>query len=179
MQKKILIIEDDRDILFLIKMHLQDAGYCVESVTDGEIGLTRCKKEKFDLVILDVMLPGLDGISICREVRNQKHYLPILMLTARSSELDRVLGLEMGADDYLTKPFSILELTARIKALFRRLDALAHSATVTKELPVINCDGLQLDKERYKVFLDKKSVELTPREFDLLYHFASKFTGAI
>ena len=173
MQKKILLVEDDKDILFLVKMHLLDAGYSVDTVSDGNLGLARSKAENFDLVILDVMLPGLDGISICRELRSQKSYLPILMLTARSSELDRVLGLEMGADDYITKPFSILELGARIKALFRRSEARILQRSDKSEIPILICGKLKLDKTRHAVFLDHLSIELTRREFDLLYHFAS------
>ncbi len=119
------------------------------------------------------MLPGLDGLSICREIRSGPGYVPVLMLTAKSTELDRVLGLEMGADDYLTKPFSVAELSARVKALFRRVDAMA-SATVTEpSQQVLITDGLRIDPLRRRVFIKDQPVELTAREFDLLWHFAS------
>ncbi len=173
MQKKILLIEDDKDVLFLIKTHLCDAGYSVEAMSDGMKGLARCAAAECDLIILDVMLPGMDGISVCREVRARKRYVPIFMVTARTSEIDRILGLEMGADDYLTKPFSILELLARVKALFRRMDALTEQVADARETAVIHRQGLELDKGRHKVSLNDNSLELTPREFDLLYHFAS------
>ena len=127
MSHKILIIEDDPDIARLVQMHLQDIDCEADIATDGNEGISRFKAGDYDLVVLDLMLPGKDGISVCRELRSGEAYIPILMLTAKSSELDRVLGLEMGADDYLTKPFSIPELMARIKALFRRVDALSPS----------------------------------------------------
>jgi DNA-binding response OmpR family regulator len=117
---RILVIEDDKDIARLVELHLKDAGYEVDLANDGYAGLKLALSNKFDLIILDLLLPGMDGIEICRRVRSAPAYTLILMLTSRSSELDRVLGLEIGADDYLTKPFSIRELLARVKALFRR-----------------------------------------------------------
>ena len=127
MPHKILIIEDDTDITNLLKINLQDMGYEVTLAHEGRIGLEKATSNKHDLIILDIMLPGIDGLEICRRVRATTDYTPILMLTCKSSELDRVLGLEMGADDYLTKPFSIMELMARVKALFRRMEALNSS----------------------------------------------------
>ncbi len=118
------------------------------------------------------MLPGRDGLSVCRALRSEKAYIPILMLTAKSSELDRVLGLEMGADDYLIKPFSIPELMARIKALFRRVDALSSAADTETEAVPISCGELEVDPVRHQVRIRQQVVELTAREFDLLYHFA-------
>src|SRR5512143_1004759 len=124
MHRRILVIEDDKDIAHLVELHLRDAGYEASLAFDGKAGLESALSNKFDLIILDLLLPGMDGIEICRRLRSSSPYTPILMLTSRSSELDRVLGLEIGADDYLTKPFSIRELLARIKALFRREEAL-------------------------------------------------------
>jgi DNA-binding response OmpR family regulator len=127
MARKILIIEDDQDIAHLLKLHLSDMGYETTWASDGSGGLKKALSQSFDLILLDLMLPGIDGWEIARQVRAQPTYPPLLMLTARSSEVDRVLGLEVGADDYLTKPFSIRELLARVKALFRRVDALKVS----------------------------------------------------
>ena len=127
MAKRVLIVEDDQDISHLVALHLGDVDCEVEEVADGRSGLDRAQAGEHDLIILDLMLPGIDGLEICRRVRAQSAYVPILMLTARSSEVDRVLGLELGADDYLTKPFSILELVAMVKALFRRVEALPRT----------------------------------------------------
>src|SRR5690606_25883626 len=118
----ILVVEDDDDIADLLRIHLSDQGYGVERVRTGRDGLDRALAGDFSLVILDLMLPGLDGLDVCRRIRERNRYLPILMLTARAEEPDKVLGLELGADDYLTKPFSIRELLARVKALFRRIE---------------------------------------------------------
>jgi len=116
--RKILVIEDNKDIANLVALHLRDFGCEVEIVLDGDEGLARVISEKFDLLVLDLMLPGVDGLEICRALRAKSDYTPILMLTAKTGELDRVLGLEMGADDYLTKPFSVRELVARVKPFY-------------------------------------------------------------
>lgn len=170
-QKKILLVEDDRDISHLIRLHLRDTGYDVEVVSDGTEGLNRSLTGNHDLIILDLMLPGTDGIEVCRRLRSQPDYTPILMLTARSSEIDRVLGLEMGADDYLTKPFSIRELIARVKAIFRRVEVLG-SGVPDDKTDLVAVGDLVLDAGRRKVTLSGKPVQLTSREFDLLGHFA-------
>jgi DNA-binding response OmpR family regulator len=120
----ILVIEDDRDIAHLLELHLRDVGYDVQVAEDGVTGFQQALSKPYDLIILDLMLPGMEGLDICRTLRMKSHYTPILMLTAKSTELDRVLGLEVGADDYVTKPFSIRELLARVKALFRRVEVL-------------------------------------------------------
>ncbi|HEB77297.1 MAG TPA: response regulator transcription factor, partial [Methylothermaceae bacterium] len=123
--KNILLVEDDPDIAQLVQMHLSDAGYQVESCADGRSALEMFRNRLPDLVILDLMLPGMGGMDLCRQMRDFPPYIPILMLTAKSTELDRVLGLEIGADDYITKPFSIRELVARVNAQFRRAKAQA------------------------------------------------------
>src|SRR5919198_5147602 len=128
MSRTILVIEDDRDIAHLVALHLQDLGWTVEVVHHGHAGLIQALKRSYDLIILDLMLPGVDGLDICQQLRSRSNYTPILMLTAKSTALDRVVGLEMGADDYLTKPFSLQELIARVKALFRRMEALRSQA---------------------------------------------------
>lgn len=172
MTRTVLIVEDNPGIAQLVRMHVEDLG-CKTVVCDrGDTGLARFREGGIDLVMLDLMLPGLDGLSVCREIRSQPGYIPVLMLTAKSSELDRVLGLEMGADDYLIKPFSVAELSARVKALFRRVDAMASSPAQDKPDQPILCEGLAIDPVRRRVRFNDVEVELTAREFDLLWHFA-------
>jgi DNA-binding response OmpR family regulator len=171
MDQRILVIEDDRDIAGLVRLHLEDLGCSVALETDGRSGLRRAEGESFDLIVLDLMLPGIDGLEVCKRIRSRNAYVPLLMLTARSSEMDRVLGLELGADDYLTKPFNIMELVARVKAILRRVDALRSMAESSPELP-IHTGGVVIEPQRRKVSIEGRSVELTAREFDLLAHFA-------
>ncbi len=166
--RRILVVEDDPDISALVGLHLRDTGHEVELESNGTTGLDRSLAEAFDLVILDIMLPGVDGLEICRRLRAEKPGLPILMLTARTTELDRVLGLEMGADDYITKPFSVRELVARVKAIFRRMEVFD-----TQPEPVRTVLGpLEIDTDSRRVLIEGESVELTAREFDLLHFFA-------
>jgi len=168
--RRILIVEDNLDLAGLLVMHLRDAGYTVQQAGDGRVALQLLAEDPADLVILDLMLPGLDGLDVCRRLRARADYLPILMLTAKSTELDRVLGLEVGADDYVTKPFSIRELLARVKAMFRRIDAMAETPAEPED--VLKLDGLTIDTWRRRVLLDDEEVHLTGREFDLLLQFA-------
>ena len=172
MLKRILIVEDHQDIANLVAIHLKDNGYEVEMTSDGISGLARAKSGEFDLIILDLMLPGIDGLQICRELRGQHVITPILMLTAKSSELDRVLGLEIGADDYLTKPFSIQELLARVKAIFRRLE---HYQNINAERSNqnISIGDFYLDADTRIVKQNDRTIDLTAKEFDLLWYFAS------
>jgi DNA-binding response OmpR family regulator len=173
MAQSILVIEDNQDIAELVALHLRDEGYTVTVHNDGSDGLAAARARQFDLLVLDLMLPGTDGLTICRELRAGSHYLPILMLTARSTELDRVLGLEMGADDYLTKPFSIRELVARVKALLRRAEAMGGThSQATEESATLQYGELLIDTERRQVTINGKGVELTAKEFDLLLYFA-------
>ncbi|MCK7548815.1 response regulator transcription factor [Marinobacter koreensis] len=172
MTRTVLIIEDNPGIGELVRMQVADLGMEPVLVDNGEQGLVRFRQGGIDLVILDLMLPGMDGLAVCRDIRAGQGYVPVLMLTAKSTELDRVLGLEMGADDYLTKPFSVAELSARIKALFRRVDALAARAEATPEPEEIVVDGLRVDPVRRRVIVRDQEVELTAREFDLLWYFA-------
>jgi DNA-binding response OmpR family regulator len=169
MSRNVLIVEDDKDISRLLELHLRDAGYAVSLARDGAAGAEVALSRPFDMVILDIMLPGLDGLELCRRIRATTPYTPILLLTARSSELDRVVGLEMGADDYVTKPFSIPELLARVKALFRRVEALQGEANSKK---TIHTGELLIDTEKRSVTLHSSLVELTAKEFDLLVQFA-------
>ena len=127
-QRRILIVEDDGHIADLMRMHLGDDGYVVEHAADGTTGAAMMERGTWDALVLDLMLPGIDGLEICRRARAMARYIPIIITSARSSELHRILGLELGADDYLAKPFSVLELVARVRALLRRSDALARNA---------------------------------------------------
>ncbi len=170
-KRKILVVEDDRDIAHLLEIHLADMGYHITLTGDGEAGLQLAREGQYDLIILDLMLPNLDGLEICRQLRGGSIHTPILMLTAKSSELDRVLGLELGADDYLTKPFSLIELQARVKAIFRRIE-LASQPDNTTQNERIEINGLVIDTASRKVAITGKEVELTATEFDLLLHFA-------
>ncbi|MBI3610380.1 MAG: response regulator transcription factor [Nitrospirae bacterium] len=171
MPRKILVIEDDRDIARLVELHLRDLGCEVHMAHDGSVGLDQALSRTYDLIILDLMLPRMDGLEVCRRLRANPPYTPILMLTAKSSELDRVLGLEIGADDYLTKPFSIRELLARVKALFRRVESLGSLAH-PEVRKTIRSGELMIDVEKRKVTLQGQSAELTAKEFDLLLQFA-------
>ncbi len=172
MSRKVLVIEDNRDIAHLVALHLGDLGIAVDQAFRGDDGLVKAKNERYDLIILDLMLPGVDGIEVCRQIRSETYYVPILMLTAKSSELDRVLGLEIGADDYLTKPFSIRELIARVKAIFRRVDAMGETSATEKAEETLFIGDLELDLEKRKFKKQNKEIELTAKEFDLLWHFA-------
>jgi DNA-binding response OmpR family regulator len=162
-QKQILIIEDDREISDLLEIHLKELGHRIIKASNGIKGLDIAKNDSIDLIILDLILPGMDGIDICREVRKMKNYIPILMLTARSEEIDKVIGLE-------TKPFSIRELVARVKAIFRRIDALNQDDETRKNL---DYGKIKIEAENRKVLIKGKRIELTPKEFELLYLLAS------
>jgi len=172
MQRKVLVIEDNSDIAHLLQVNLTDIACQVETAGNGRDGLDLALNNEFDLIILDLMLPQLDGIEVCRRIRAKNSFIPILMLTARTSELDRVLGLEMGADDYMTKPFSIRELLARVKAIFRRLD-LSQPVDEDSSGQIIEQGDISIDVEKRRVLIKGKKVDLTAREFDLLVHFAS------
>ncbi|NOX92204.1 MAG: response regulator transcription factor [Gammaproteobacteria bacterium] len=168
--KQFLVVEDNHDIANLVSMHLQDLGAEVQIATDGNTGLSLAQKNRFDLIILDLMLPGIDGLEICRRLRGTDNDTPILMLTAKGAELDRVVGLEMGADDYLPKPFSVRELVARAKAILRRVDTYTTPATTNDNL---QAGALVLEQAKRRVSVAGNEIELTAREFDLLWHFAT------
>jgi len=169
-ERKILVVEDEKDIADLLALHLRDLDCKVTVAADGHEGMRQAFARNWDLVILDLRLPGPDGLSICRALRRESRYVPILMLTSKSSELDRVLGLELGADDYVTKPFSVSELMARVKAIFRRIESLE------KRLPggaePLSIGPLSIDAGGRQVLVNGEAMPLTAREFDLLLHFA-------
>ena len=168
--KRVLIVEDDLHIAELLRMHLRDEGYAVEHAADGRAGLLALERSNWDALVLDLMLPGVDGLEICRQARAMARYTPIIIISARSSEVHRILGLELGADDYLAKPFSVLELVARVKALLRRTDALARNARM--ESGSLSLGEIDIEPLAREVRVDGKLIELTPREFDLLHFFA-------
>lgn len=171
MSRQILVVEDNQDIAKLLAMHLADLDCGVDTVASGTRGLEEARRGHYDLIILDLMLPGMDGLEVCRRLRGEDNNTPILMLTAKGTEVDRVLGLEIGADDYLTKPFSIPELLARVKAIFRRVDSLSKPAAAS-DTAIIHVRDLIIDPQKRKVTVAGREVELTAKEFDLLFHFA-------
>ena len=167
--KSILIIEDDPEIIKLLEIHLTDLIYSTAKAMDGELGLKMAMEKDYDLILLDLTLPTMDGVEICKKLRATKN-TPIIMLTAKSEEIDRVLGLEIGADDYMTKPFSIRELLARIKAVLRRTE---KNETKAQNTASITAEGLHIDVEKRKVLRNNQKIELSPKEFELLVLMAS------
>jgi DNA-binding response OmpR family regulator len=173
MGAEILVAEDQADIRDLIALNLRHAGYDVTPVADGRAALDSQSDRSSDLLILDLMMPGLDGLEVCKALRAKGRAMPILMLTAKSTELDRVLGLELGADDYLTKPFSMAELLARVKALLRRADLMRKAQSQTQGAGSTLRNGeIEILVSRREVRVRGQAVELTALEFDLLLYFA-------
>jgi DNA-binding response OmpR family regulator len=172
MDRRILVIEDQKDIADLIALHLRDLGHAVDCVHDGGCGLETARTGRYDLIVLDVMLPVRDGLDIVRTLRIDRIDTPVLMLTARSGEIDRVLGLELGADDYLTKPFSIPELQARVKAILRRIDRRQAAGSGGDTGETLAFGELAIDPVSREVRVAGRPLALTAREFDLLLHFA-------
>lgn len=166
--KKILVIEDDPAIQKGLEESLKIEGYNIITSSDGEEGYKKAKKEKVDLILLDIMLPNKNGIDICRDLRRDKIETPILMLTSKKEEMDKVLGLEIGADDYVTKPFSIRELHARIKALLRR------STEVVSEIEELSFGKVHVDFKKHEMIKNKKKIEMTVMEFKILKYFAQR-----
>lgn len=173
MNNKVLVIEDDPNIVDLLEIHLKDLGCEVYRAGDGELGLHTAEQGKFDLIILDLMLPKMDGLEVCRRLRAKEMHVPILMLTAKTEEIDKVLGLEMGADDYLTKPFGVREFIARVKAIFRRIEILKPATKNSSSAAALKYGNLAVDLDMRRVMIDNKRVELSPKEFDLLGLLAS------
>lgn len=174
MSERILIIEDQKDINDLIALSLRSENYTVEQVFDGDNGLIQASKNDLELIILDVMLPGKNGIFICQHMRANNIHTPILMLTAKKSEADRVVGLEMGADDYLTKPFSVRELQARVKAMLRRasFNIKSNIDNTVNDSDCLAFDNLLINKNKRSVEVDNTLIDLTAKEFDLLAYMA-------
>ncbi len=171
MGRTILVVDDEKSIVDILSFNLKKEGYNVISAYDGEKALEMSGQGDLDLILLDVMLPKLDGFEVCSTIRRTDSKTPIIMLTAREEETDKVLGLELGADDYITKPFSIREVLARVKANLRRSvqDVPPHE---------LKSEGIVIDAERYDVYIDGESAELTQREFELL-RFLSAQPGKV
>lgn len=170
-RRKVLVVEDDPHIAHVIGTNLRDHNCDVAMASSGPDALAHVESHEVELIVLDVMLPGLDGFAVCEQIRRRSDYLPVLMLTARTAELDRVLGLELGADDYLSKPFGVRELVARVNALFRRSDALKSPAS-RAAAPVVATRSFAIDAAEHTVLLNGRPVDLTGKEFDLLLEFA-------
>lgn len=164
--KKVLVVEDDPNISELIQIHLKDLEYQIQIQNNGRLAFEEANSNTFDLIILDIMLPEMDGIAICQRLRALNNYTPILMITAKAEEIDKIIGLESGADDYITKPFKIREFIARVKAIIRRQDQFALLAQ--KEVNKMRFNTLEIDEKKRKVVLEQKRIDLTPKEFDLL-----------
>jgi phosphate regulon transcriptional regulator PhoB len=169
--RSVLVVDDEADLVELVSYNLKKEGFAVDSASDGEEALSKIRKKKYDLLILDLMLPGLQGMELCRILRNDPKTsgLPIIMLTAKGEELDKVLGLEMGADDYMTKPFSPRELVARVKSVLRRSPGERPSGE-----GMLKMGGLQIDRERYVVSIKGKPVKLSATEFKLLLYLVER-----
>jgi phosphate regulon transcriptional regulator PhoB len=175
--KKILVIDDEKDIVELVSYNLKKEGFSVDSAYDGDAALKKIKSHRYDLIILDLMLPGIQGLDLCRMIRGEPSIAntPIIMLTAKGEELDKILGLEMGADDYITKPFSIRELVARSKAMLRRTEQ--HKALPSESVSegnILRIRDMVIDREKYTVFVGKRQIKLSATEFKLLLYLAER-----
>ena len=175
---RVLVIEDDREIAGIVAMNLKDLGLLTEHASDGQTGLKKALSDDYSLIVLDLMLPGIDGLSVCTAIRKDRPAVPILMLTAKAEEIDRILGLELGADDYMTKPFSIRELNARVKALLRRsrLGGVQNPESGPAEQEPdesgsVRIGNLEMDFTKHRARLKGEFLELTAKEFDLLGRF--------
>ena len=171
MGKAILVVEDNHDMARLIELHFTEESWQVDLAFAGDTGFRKAAAGSYDLIILDIMLPEMDGMDILRQLRADGVSTPVIVLTSKSSEIDRVLGLELGADDYVTKPFSVRELVARAKALFRRIDGL-KDAEAKDVSPEIRQGDMVINPEKRRVTMGGIPVDLTAKEFDLLYYFA-------
>ncbi|WP_412771602.1 response regulator transcription factor [Ligilactobacillus murinus] len=173
--KKVLVVEDDTAIKTLLKYNLEQAGYQATTSSDGQVGYELALNNEYDFILLDVMLPNLDGLEITKRLRQEKVMTPILIITARDQELDKIIGLELGADDYLTKPFSPREVLARLKAISRRITPKEVTPTPkTDKQTLFKYPDFTVDLERVKVMVKDQTVALTPKEFELLAYFIKR-----
>ncbi len=170
--KKVLIVEDDPQISELLRITLKEIFFEGKIINDGLEALKELEKNEYDLILLDLMIPSMDGVELCRAIRAKNILTPVIMITARTEEIDKVLGLETGADDYVTKPFSVRELQARVKSLMRRINA--PNASTRKEKKQLSFEGLKIDLDKRMVYKENQEVVLTNKEFDLLQVLASK-----
>lgn len=171
--KSVLVVEDDPNIIDLLEIHLKDLNFSLEKSQSGDDGLRKALGGQYDLMILDIMLPGVDGLEITQQVRSAGITTPILMLTAKSEEIDKVLGLEFGADDYLTKPFSVREFIARVKALIRRVERLGNAPVSSQSPTQLQYGDLMIDLDKKKVSVKGQRIDLSRKEFELLSLLAS------
>ncbi|MCE5148876.1 response regulator transcription factor [Staphylococcus simulans] len=174
MTQKILVVDDEQSIVTLLKYNLETAGYLVEVAYDGEEALQKLNAVQPDLVVLDVMLPKLDGIEVCKTIRSDRNLVPILMLTAKDDEFDRVLGLELGADDYMTKPFSPREVVARVKAILRRSKQVHSQKEEETDSEDVIIGSIKIRPEYFEVYKNNELLELTPKEFELLLYLIER-----
>jgi two-component system alkaline phosphatase synthesis response regulator PhoP len=172
MVKKVLVVDDEPAIITLLQYNLQQAGFDVISAMDGEAGINMVMEENPDIMILDLMLPKIDGIEVCKKLREDRILIPILMLTAKGDEFDKILGLELGADDYMTKPFSPREVVARVKAILRRKPYVNNIENKESKEEKIKVGDLKIFPERFEAYIYEEILDLTPKEFDLLVYLA-------
>ncbi|QOY33924.1 response regulator transcription factor [Anaerobacillus isosaccharinicus] len=174
MGQRLLVVDDEESIVTLLQFNLEQAGYEVETAMDGKTAFEKAKELNFDLIILDLMIPEMDGLEVCKQLRQNKISTPILMLTAKDDEFDKVLGLELGADDYMTKPFSPREVVARIRAILRRVSSsLEEKPLEVKIETLLKIGDVDIFPENYEVFYKGSQLELTPKEFELLLYLAN------
>ena len=171
--KKVLVVDDEPSIVTLLTFNLEKEGYKVTSAADGQEGLDLALEHSYDFIILDVMLPSIDGIAITQKLRQEKNDTPILILTAKDDQVDRIIGLEIGADDYLTKPFSPREVLARMKAIFRRIES-RKTQSDEAEPEYLSIGQIKADLTNYQVTIEDQPIELTPKEFELLVYFMKR-----
>ncbi|MGV3041329.1 response regulator [Staphylococcus rostri] len=171
MVQKVLVVDDEHSIVTLLKYNLEQAGYHIDVAQDGEEALAKVDEVKPDIVVLDLMLPKKDGIEVCKTIRAKKNSVPILMLTAKDDAFDRVLGLELGADDYMTKPFSPREVVARVKAILRRVTSAEWQDDTEEDIQI---GALRIRPDFFEVYRDGELVELTPKEFELLLYLIER-----
>lgn len=173
MVQRVLVVDDEQSIVTLLKYNLEQAGYIVEIAQDGEEAIEKEKETQPDLIVLDVMLPKKDGIEVCKTIRSDKNQVPILMLTAKDDEFDRVLGLELGADDYMTKPFSPREVVARVKAILRRSSQFEASRVEEDDEDIV-IGPIRIRPDYFEVYRNDELLELTPKEFELLLYLIER-----
>ncbi|MDQ0208094.1 response regulator transcription factor [Alkalicoccobacillus murimartini] len=174
MGKRLLVVDDEESIVTLLQFNLEQAGYEVETASDGAEGLELARQNKYDLIVLDLMLPEMDGIDVCKQLRLSKVHTPILMLTAKDDEFDKVLGLELGADDYMTKPFSPREVVARVRAILRRAAQTTQNSQATDDVTeVLRIGEVEIFPDNYEVNCQGQALSLTPKEFELLLYLAN------
>ncbi|GEK58121.1 DNA-binding response regulator [Marinococcus halophilus] len=169
MATRLLVVDDEESIVTLLKYNLEQSGYTVDTAYDGVEAIRKAQQVKYDLIVLDLMIPEIDGLEVCRKIRTEKIQVPILMLTAKDEEFDKVLGLELGADDYMTKPFSPRELVARVKAIMRRVD-YSGQETEMEKIESKTIGHLTVYPENYEAYVQEEALELTPKEFELLVY---------